>query len=295
MRIGLVGAGNIGRHFAARWAAAGHCVSVYDTCKKARSHAASMGAIPAADLGKLIANQDAIALSLPTPEVVVAVTQAIVDLAHVHTVRLIVDLSTTGADATVRVDTMLKEAGVPFFSAPVSGGTVAAAEGRLTVMAAGPLPGWERAMPMFDAIARHTFYLGPNIRLGQTLKLINNTLYAACMLASCEALVCGTKAGIEAHTLLNVINRSSGRCFATMERLPNALDRTFPLRFKTSLLRKDVHLALMAADELGVPMQVSRAALRLLDDAMVAGLGEADNITAIRVVERHAGVVFGDL
>ncbi|MBO9831250.1 NAD(P)-dependent oxidoreductase [Xanthomonas phaseoli] len=293
MDIGLVGMGNIGRHFAARWMAQGHRVIVHDTRAQAREEATQAGAIAAANLVDVLANAQVIALSLPLPTVVRDVAEAIAAAAGVRDPLLVVDLSTTGAQTTSEVGHLLDRAGVAFLSAPVSGGTAAAAQGLLTVMAAGPLAAYERARPVLDAVGRHIFYLGEDVRLGQTLKLINNTLYASAMLASCEALVCGAKAGLDARTMLDVINRSSGRCFATMERMQGALDRSFPVRFTTELLRKDVQLGLVAAGELGVPMHVSKAALQLLDQAVADGLGEADNIAAIQSIERQAGAVFG--
>ncbi|CAM3388960.1 NAD(P)-dependent oxidoreductase [Paracidovorax anthurii] len=290
MRIGLVGAGNIGGHFAARWLDAGHRVVVRDVNPVIMDQMDDLGADAASSLEDLALQVDVVCLSLPLPGTVLEVARGI---ASSRTrAGLVVDLSTTGAKVTQEVDELLRHAGIAFLSAPVSGGTVAAAQGQLTVMAAGTKAAYEQARPVLEVIGRNLFYLGGDVRLGQSLKLINNTLYAINMIASCEALVCGTKAGLDGSTMLDVINRSSGRSFATLERMQGALDRSFPVRFTMALLRKDVALALAAAQELGVPMHVTQQALHLLDLAIADGLGDADNVAAIQTIERQAGVVF---
>jgi len=118
---------------------------------------------------------------------------------------------------------------------------VAAKNGTLAVMAAGDQATYQTIEPILNIIGKNIFYLGADPTMGQTMKIINNTLYATSMLASCEALVYGVKAGLDPKTMLDVVNVSSGRSFATMERIPAAaLDRSFPVRFTTELLHKDI-------------------------------------------------------
>jgi 3-hydroxyisobutyrate dehydrogenase len=115
------------------------------------------------------------------------------------------------------------------------------------------------------------------------------------MIASCEALVYGVKAGLDAKTMLDVINVSSGRSFATLERIPQCvLDRSFPVRFTTELLHKDVKMCIDEAEKLGVPMQVNPAARQFLSFALSQGDGDKDNVFPIHHIEEWAGVQFGE-
>ena len=119
-------------------------------------------------------------------------------------------------------------------------------------MPAGPEAAFRTIEPLLRVLGKNIFYLGADPSLGQTMKIINNTLYATSMIASCEALVYGAKAGLDAKTMLDVINVSSGRSFATLERIPQCvLDRSFPTRFTTELLHKDVAMCLDEAIKLG--------------------------------------------
>jgi 3-hydroxyisobutyrate dehydrogenase len=94
--------------------------------------------------------------------------------------------------------------------------------------------------------------------------------------------------------MLDVINVSSGRSFATLERIPQCvLDRNFPVRFTTELLHKDVKMCIDEAEKLGAPMMVSPAARQFLAFAMTQGDGDKDNVFPIRHFEQWAGVQFG--
>jgi 3-hydroxyisobutyrate dehydrogenase len=112
--------------------------------------------------------------------------------------------------------------------------------------------------------------------------------------ASCETLVYGAKAGLDAKTMLDVINVSSGRSFITQEKMPQCvLTREFPTRFTTDLLHKDIKLCVEEAEKLGVPMTVSPAARQFLSFAIGQGDGPKDYANIIKHIEGWAGAEFG--
>jgi 3-hydroxyisobutyrate dehydrogenase len=294
MQIGLVGAGNIGRHFAARLHAAGYDLTVFDVDAAAVERARRAGIGIASNVVELADRCDVVLLSLPKPDVVAQVAIGEGGVIEGKAVRVLVDLSTTGPSATERIAGVVEAKGIDFVGAPVSGGTVAAEHGTLTVMAAGKEDVVKALEPLFRTIAKNIFYLGRSPALGQTMKIINNTLYAVSLVASCEALVYGVKAGLDARTMLDVVNVSSGRSFATQERIPQCvLDRSFPVRFTTELLHKDISMFLAEAAKLGARMEVSPAARDFLAFAISEGDGEKDNAYTIRHFEASAGVQFG--
>lgn len=291
MKIGLIGVGNIGVHFGTRLLAAGHELVVYDRSPPARERLAAKGAAIASSARELASQVRIVLLCLPMPGVVASVAA---EVAEGSSVRIVVDLSTTGPSVTHEVDALLRQRNIVLVGAPVSGGTANAEKGTLAVMGAGPEDAFHAVEPLLRVIGKNVFYLGADPALGQTLKIINNTLYATSMIASCEALVYGVKAGLDAKTMLDVINASSGRSFATLERIPQCvLDRSFPLRFTTALLHKDVKMCLEEAEKLGVPMQVNPAARQFLAFAISQGDGDKDNVYPIRHIEQWAGTQFG--
>lgn len=295
MRIGLIGTGNISRHFVRHWVGAGHTVAVIDCNAAAVSAALEYGAVAAEGLDEMLADVSVVCMSLPTPGSVLSVVRELAGRSGQRRPNVLVDLSTIGPEAAREAKALMDEAGVRFLSAPVSGGLTAAVRGELTIMAAGSLDAYGSALLALEAIGKHVFYLGTDVASGQTLRVLNSVLYATTMLASFEVMACGAAAGIEPHMVLDVINRSSGRSFATQERRASGLlDRSFPPRFGSSLLRNDVHLGLQAAEALGVPMDVCRTAFRLLDVVIADGLGEAGNATAIPSIDRVAEVTFSN-
>lgn len=289
--IGLIGLGNIGVHFGTRLLAAGHRLHVYDRSEAAVSRLVDKGAVASASSAALASEVETVLLCLPLPQVVAEVAS---EVAQGNRVRTVVDLSTTGPSVTQQVADIFQPRRIAFISAPVSGGTAGAEKGTLAVMAAGPEAAFRQVEPVLDVLGKNIFYLGEDPRLGQTLKIINNTMYAASLVASCEALVFGVKAGLDPQKMLDVINVSSGRSFATQERIPQcALDRSFPVRFTTSLLHKDVKLCIDEAEKMGAPMFVSPMARQFLAFAITQGDGDQDNVFPIRHFEQWAGVQFG--
>lgn len=294
MKIGLIGLGNIGVHFGTRLLAAGHDLCVFDTSPAAVERLQAKGAKATSSTLDLANQCEIVLLCLPVPAIVSQVATGPGGVIEGKTVRVVLDLSTTGPSVTNEVAVTLARKNIDFVGAPVSGGTVAAEKGTLAIMPSGKESVFREVEPLLKVLGKNIFYLGTAPGLGQTMKIINNTLYAASMVASCEALVYGVKAGLDPETMLNVLNVSSGRSFATLERIPQCvLHRNFPVRFTTELLHKDVKMCIDEAEKLGVPMQVGPAARQFLAFAITQGDGPLDNVHTIRHFEQWAGVQFG--
>jgi 3-hydroxyisobutyrate dehydrogenase len=294
VNIGLIGVGNIGVHFGTRLLAAGHDLTVYDTNAVAVKRLQEKGAAVATSSLDLANKCEVVMLCLPFPAVVAQVAVGPGGVIEGTAVKTVVDLSTTGPSVTNDVAGALEKKGIGFLGAPVSGGTVAAEKGTLAIMPSGEESVFKEIEPLLKTLGKNIFYMGSAPGSGQTMKIINNTLYAVSMVASCEALVYGAKAGLDPQTMLDVLNASSGRSFSTQERIPQCvLNRNFPLRFTTELLHKDVKMCIDEAEKLGVPMQVGPAARQFLAFAITQGDGARDNIATIRHFEQWAGVQFG--
>ena len=294
MNIGLIGLGNIGVHFGTRLLAAGHDLTVYDTNALAIKRLQEKGAAGATSSLNLANKCEVVMLCLPFPAVVAQVAIGLGGVIEGTAIKTVIDLSTTGPSVTNDVAAALAKKGIGFLGAPVSGGNVAAEKGTPAIMPSGEESVFKEMEPLLKTLGKNIFYMGSAPGSGQTMKIINNTLYAVSMVASCEALVYGTKAGLDPQTMLDVLNASSGRSFSTQERIPQCvLHRNFPLRFTTELLHKDVKMCIDEAEKLGVPMQVGPAARQFLAFAIAQGDGARDNNATIRHFEQWACVQFG--
>jgi 3-hydroxyisobutyrate dehydrogenase-like beta-hydroxyacid dehydrogenase len=293
-RLGFVGTGSMGLPIALRLMDQGYSLTVFNRKKERAEPLIARGA-RAADSPADVASEVQIVLaSLPTPDVVREVALGPQGIIEGSTVRILLDLSTTGPKAAQLISTGLREKGIVVLDAPVSGGVPGAEKGTLTVMVSGPVDAFGQVQPVLEAMAKKVYYIGEKPGLAQMMKLINNLLSATAMIVSSEAFVLGVKAGLDPDVMLKIINSSSGRNSATEDKFPRAvLPRTFDSGFKTDLMYKDLKLCLEEAESLRVPMWVGNAVRQLCAYAISQGGGPRDFSTIIQYLEAWAGVEVG--
>ena len=291
MDIGFIGLGQMGFPMARRLVEAGHRLVVFDTRREAVERLIALGAQAAGSPREVADAVETVMVSLPTPDVVLAVATGPGGVIEGKRVRRFVDLSTTGAVMAKRICETLKGRNIVQIDCPVSGGVTGAAKGTLALMASGPRAEVSAIEPALAAIGK-TFFISERAGAGQTMKLCNNFLSAAAMTATSEAMVMGVKAGLDPRIMLDVINSGSGRNTATEDKFGRVvLPRTFNLGFTVGLMTKDLKLCLGEGKALGVPMQVAEAVTQLLQTACDENGPDKDLSTVVQPVERRAGVV----
>jgi 3-hydroxyisobutyrate dehydrogenase-like beta-hydroxyacid dehydrogenase len=290
MEIGFIGLGNMGFHMARRLVEAGHQLVVNDTRPQAVARLIDMGAQAAASPAEIADRVETVIASLPTPDIVHAVATGPGGVIEGQRVRRFIDTSTTGSVMAKRIFARLAERDIVQIDSPVSGGVTGAAKGTLAVMASGPRQEVSLLEPVL-AVFGKVFFIGEQPGDGQTMKLANNFLSATAMAATAEAMVMGVKAGLDPRVMLDVINAGTGRNTATEHKFPKiVLPRTFDLGFTNGLMIKDVKLCLSEASNLGVPMQVAEAVMRMLQQACEEIGADADLTTIVQPLERKTGV-----
>jgi len=293
--LGFIGIGRMGNPMMARLLDAGYSIHVYDPSDQAMAIAKQRGAKPAESPAAVASAADIVLVSLPTPDVVRQVvldeTQGIVRGTRA---RLVIDLSTTGPRMAGAVAAALAAEGrIALVDSPVSGGIAGAEKGTLALMVSCPKPVYAEVEPILKHLGK-LFFVGESPGQGQTLKLVNNLLSAAALAIASEGMVMGVKAGLDPQIMIDVINVSSGRNSATLDKIPRAvLPRSFDFGFTTGLSYKDVRLCVDEAEALGIPMVVGGAVRQFL--AMTNALygPESDCTEMIRMVEGWGGVEVG--
>jgi len=269
---------------------AGHPLCVFDTDPAAVAALVQQGADAAQSAADVGRRASTVFVSLPTPGIVEAVVLGPDGVASGGGVRTIVDVSTSGPAASVRIAAALAAKGIAWVEAPVSGGVKGAREGTLAVMVACPADVREHAESLLRTFGR-IFYTGEKPGLAQTAKLANNLLGAAAIAITSEAVAFGVKAGLDARVLIDIINAGSGLNTASRDKFPRSvLTRTFDFGFATGLSHKDVRLCLEEAEALGVPMVVGAAVRQMLAITSARFGPESDFTSMARVVEEWAGV-----
>jgi 3-hydroxyisobutyrate dehydrogenase-like beta-hydroxyacid dehydrogenase len=287
--LGFVGVGRMGGAMAERLLAAGHPVTVYDPDQAALRRLESAGASRVASPAAVASVARVVFASLPTPSAVLDVVRGPKGVRQGSTVRIFIDLSTSGASAAVAIDESLRERGVQSLDAPVSGGVAGARAGTLAIMVSGPRSAFDAVESVITLLGR-VFHVGEQPGLGQTLKLANNLMSQAAIAITAEALALGVKAGLDPQLMLDVINVSSGRNTASADKYPkHVLTRGFDFGFTTGLALKDVRMCLDEAALLGVPMSVGRSVGELLSRTQEEFGAESDCTCVARLVESLAG------
>jgi 3-hydroxyisobutyrate dehydrogenase-like beta-hydroxyacid dehydrogenase len=287
---GFIGLGRMGGAMARRLIEAGHRVVAFDQAKSARDTLAAQGASITSSARAVADAVPIVFLSLPNPEVVVDTMLGKGGVIAGNRLEVCVDLSTSGPETAIRLAAGLAERNIASLEAPVSGGIKGAREGTLSLMVSGPKSVWERVRPLLEIFGR-PFFMGETAGAGQTMKLVNNLLGACAIAITAEGMTMGVKAGLDPKRMVEVLNVSSGRNSATLDKWPRAvLPRTFDFGFTAGLALKDVRLCLAAARILGVPLGVGTAVCELLERT-VSALGADSDFTAMaKIVEHDAGL-----
>jgi 2-hydroxy-3-oxopropionate reductase len=288
--IGFIGLGTMGTPMARHLLKTGHRLTVFDLNRAAMTALVADGAVAADSVRDVGERAEIVLLSLPEPEAVRGVTIGAQGLIDGSATRIVIDLSTTGPRVEEEIAAALGEVGKTLLDCPVSGGAAGAVAGTLTLMLAGEPDAVEEAGALLDLFGKR-FVVGKRPGQGQTLKVLNNLMSTAALAIGSEALVLGTKAGLDPDVILEVVNSGTGRSGASLDKLPkHVLTRKFDFGFPIALSAKDARLCLEESDRLGVPMIVGNAVRQLLNITR-DHLGPDTDLTAvIRTVEEWAGV-----
>ncbi|KIN57459.1 2-hydroxy-3-oxopropionate reductase [Bacillus subtilis] len=203
---------------------------------------------------------------------------------------IIIDMSSSEPSSTRKLAEVLKERNIALLDAPVSGGPEGAAAGKLSIMVGGDESDFKENLHLLESVGNKIYYVGPN-GSGHAIKAINNLLYGAIFVASCEAIALGVKAGINTNMMLEVISASAGRNFAIDVKFPNnVMPRDFNPGFSTDLLSKDMDIALSLAKEQNVPLAVSQVAKQFISIGQQKGMGSWDHTAIIQIFEDILGI-----
>jgi 3-hydroxyisobutyrate dehydrogenase len=198
--------------------------------------------------------------------------------------------STVPAAAARALADKVAAAGRLFLDAPVSGGTVGAEGGALTIMASGAPKAFAKADVALAAMAKQVYRLGDAPGLGSTVKAVNQLLAGVHIAAAAEAMAFGVRAGAHPRTLFEVISNSAGNSWMWGNRVPHMLDGDYTPRSAVEIFVKDLGLVLDAGRSLRFPLPQAAAAHQLFLMAAAAGLGREDDAAVVKVFERLAGI-----
>lgn len=266
--VAFLGLGAMGYRMAAHLPKHFEQVFVWNrTEEKAKQHAQEY-ATQAVSLEQAV-QADIIFSCLPTSQDV----ENLINSVKVKSGAIWVDCTSGVPASAQQLAAQLKQQGVDYLDAPVSGQTVGAENATLTVMVGGDAAAFERALPAMQAVGKLIKHVGES-GAGFAVKAVNNMLMAVHLCAACEGATTLKAHGVNLTEAFECINASSGQSTVTSNIVPNRIfNRSFPLTFALPLLAKDTGIAVdlirearLSAPVIGLSQSLIQAANALAEE-----------------------------
>ncbi len=180
--------------------------------------------------------------------------------------------------------------GVHYLDAPISGGSVKAAAGQLSIMAAGTDAAFAAAAPVLDATAEKVFTLGDQAGAGSAMKAVNQLLAGVHIAAMAEAMTFGITQGVSPEKFVEVIPECAGTSWMLENRAPHIVAGDYTPHSSVNIWPKDLGIVLDIAKAAGLNAPVTEAALGQFAQAAAAGLGGEDDAAVAKVYAAQVGV-----
>lgn len=202
---------------------------------------------------------------------------------------IIVDSSTIAPSATRAFAERVRGQGVHYVDAPVTGSKTGAESGTLIFIIGGDDPVIEKLKPLFAAMGKKVFRMGETGK-GHAAKLAMNLQIALIYEGFAEGITLATKLGVDAATLLPLVEASMVRSGVVEYKAPFVLKRDFSPNFPLRLMHKDIRLALSAAKEARIKLPALETVEEIYEMATEDGHGDLDYAATLTLLEKWAGV-----
>jgi 3-hydroxyisobutyrate dehydrogenase len=283
-RIGFVGLGTMGAAMAANLRRAGFEVTAWNRTPGRARDLVELGAAEAASPADVARASDVVVVCVSdTPDVEAVVLGPDGVGEGLAAGGLVIDCSTIAPAATTRIAATLRERGIGFVDAPVSGGSEGAKQATLTIFVGGEPADAERARPILEAMGKTITHFGP-AGSGQAVKAVNQVVIAGAYLGVAEGIVLALKAGLDAEAVAAALGGGAARSWVLENRSGRMIDNEYPLGFKVALHRKDLGIALDLASQLGAVLPVSALAAQLETGLIAGGHAEEDMSALARAI-----------
>jgi 3-hydroxyisobutyrate dehydrogenase-like beta-hydroxyacid dehydrogenase len=245
--IGLIGLGNMGCPMGLNLLEKGHSLLVYDLRREAAGPLCDAGAVWAGSIKELAENSNTVITILPRDDHVLSVYSGPSGIiASMKDGGVCIEMTSCRGETVRKIARCAGEQkkNMRFLDAPVSGGTVNARSGALTIMAGGERDLYDFCYPLLCDMGKKIFYTG-GLGSGKSFKMINQLLNAGNTLVAAEAIFLAQKMELDMDILCGVIKESSGNSWIFENNVQKfMLAEQFDSGFKLELLKKDISLAM---------------------------------------------------
>jgi 3-hydroxyisobutyrate dehydrogenase len=297
-RIGFIGLGNMGAPMAANLIKAGHQVAGFDLNAAALSALTTAGGTAAASAADAARDAEIVITMLPAGEHVREVwlhQGGLIELAKTAAAKpLLIDCSTIDVASARTVEAEARAAGLEMLDAPVSGGTVGAANATLTFMVGGSETAFARGTPILEAMGKNIFHAGA-AGAGQAAKICNNMMLSINMIGVCEGFLLAKSLGLDWDKLHRITTTATAQSWALSNYCPAPgpvpaapSNRDYAPGFMAALMLKDIKLSQAAAEAGNVPTPLAAHAVEFYQAAVDAGDGAKDFSVVFRLLSQRS-------
>jgi len=203
---------------------------------------------------------------------------------------VVIGCATVPPEVARNIEARLRERGLLYLDAPISGGAAKAAEGALTVMASGDPTAFEAAAGVLDAMAAKVFRLGDTAGPGSAMKVVNQMLAGVHIAAAAEAMTFGMTQGVSPDEILKVISQCAGTSWMFENRGPHIAEGDYTPRSAVEIFVKDLGIVSDIAREARFSAPLTAAALQQFLAASGMGHGREDDAAVAKVYAANAGL-----
>lgn len=291
MKLAFVGLGNMGLPMARNLVKAGYEVFGVNRSKAKEDVFVSAGGKAGRSISELAQEVDVLMTCLPMPvdvEKVFLGEDGIISNGRKG--LILIDFSTVSPDLNRKIAAGAEEAGMSFLDAPVSGGTVGAEQGTLSVMVGGEKAVFDKVLPILEVVGKNIYHIG-RAGNGNVVKLINQLMVGIHTQAASEAMVLGEAMGVSQETLHQILSASFAQSRIYDRHYTQFVKKDeFEPGFALNLLHKDMTLLESMAQGSGTPIPLSAYATTMLASAKAGGLGDKDMSAMYLYTKERAGV-----
>lgn len=268
--VGFVGLGVMGAPMAAHLVRAGHKVTVWNRTAAKAEPLRDLGAQVSPHLPAMAEACDLIFLCVGRTQDVQGCLQLLTPSARKGT--LFVDHSTISPDATEVLHERLAHDGFLFLDAPITGGSVGAQNGQLTIFCGGTPEAFEDALPYMQAYAKRAERVG-GPGAGQMTKMANQIAVAGSLLGMAEALVFAEKAGLDVNLTQELLSGGAAGSWTLTNYAPKAIKGDWSPGFSIDNQLKDFGYCDETAQTIDAAIPMTRLAERILRKLQAQGHG----------------------
>ncbi len=288
--IAFIGMGAMGAHSARRLAQAGFRVQGFDVRAEALQALAAVGGHPCASAAQAMQGARHAVLFVVNGSQAAQVIfgpQGLDESAPEGTT--IISCVTMAPTEATDLARRCAERGWTFVDAPVSGGTVGAEQGTLTIMASGPAAAIEQCRPIMETMGSRLVIVGPKAGDGAMVKTINQLLCGVHLAAAGEAMALARRAGLDPQAVWDVVSQSAAGSWMLSNRGPRMVARSFDQPTSTvDIFVKDLGIVADVARGLRFPAALAASALQSFLGASGAGNGSRDDAAVTLFYENFA-------